>query len=37
MNIIGMDYNIGNFTVTLELENNRGFRRKISLPYHGGV
>ena len=37
MNIIGMNYNIGNFTVTLELENNRGFRRKISLPYHGGV
>jgi hypothetical protein len=35
MNIVSMSYNLSNFTVTLNLENSRYFKRLISYQSHG--
>jgi hypothetical protein len=35
MNIMSMDYNLSNFTVTINLENVQKYRRTVSLPYKG--
>ena len=35
MNIVSINYNISNFTVSLTLENNRYWNRTVSLPSHG--
>ena len=35
MNIISINYNMSDFTVTLELENSRYYQRSTSLPSHG--
>jgi len=35
MNIVSIDYNISNFTVTIRLENSRAYTRTVSLPTRG--
>jgi hypothetical protein len=35
MNILSMSYDLGNFTVQIDLENSRYYKRTISLPWHG--
>ena len=35
MNILSINYNISNFTASIELENSRGYNRTVSLQYRG--
>jgi hypothetical protein len=35
MNIVGINYNLSNFTVTLQLENSRYYNRTVNLQSHG--